>query len=192
VRLAIDWQVVLQAVALFTGAIGIVCSMMIYIDTRRAAWSFLRTGPLFLGTLLALGAFGVAAAIVLAATFAGEGTSFAAIPFLVLGLVALGAKLRFESALRAPTKDGASESNALANGARLMRGPLRVRSHVRLAFAAIGALGAVASIASIALGGPSFVITLLIGALLLSCTFGEFVERHLYFTAEASPSMPGH
>jgi len=61
-----------------------------------------------------------------------------------------------------------------------------------MTFAAIGALGAVVSLAAVALGGPTLVITLSIGALMLFCTFGEFVERHLYFTAEASPSMPGH
>ncbi len=191
-QIAKDWRAVIQFLALLTGAIGIVCSMMIYIDTRRAAWSVARTVPLFLGTLLALGSFGVAAAIVAVAIVGQDGALADSIPFVLLGLGVLILKLRFERALCAPAKNGVHPSVALANGTRLMRGPLRGRSRVRLILAATGVLGAVFSVGLMALGGPVFVVALSTGTLLLSCTLGELIERHLYFTAEASPGMPGH
>jgi len=191
-RMAKMSQSALQLLAVLTGALGIGCSAMIYIDTRRAAWSFSRTVPLFIGSLLMLGAFGVAAAIAAVAVFSEGGAVGQSIPFLVSGLVVLGMKLRFEAALRSPAKNEVNQSTALANGARLLRGPLRRRSRVRIALAAIGASSASVAVAMVALGGYALATSMLVGVSLLLCTAGEFLERHLYFTAEASPSMPGH
>ncbi|MFO1450442.1 MAG: DmsC/YnfH family molybdoenzyme membrane anchor subunit [Opitutaceae bacterium] len=41
----------LGGVTLVAGALGVLCSAMIYIDTHRASWSWLQTGWRFLGTL---------------------------------------------------------------------------------------------------------------------------------------------
>lgn len=190
-KLAAQAEFALQSAALLAGGIGMVCSMMIYIDTRRAAWSFSRTGPLFMGTGIALGALGVSAAILAAGVFVGEGELVQSLPFLALGLSILLVKLWMERVFRNPSKAGPNDSTALQNGARLMHGPLRGRSRFRLLLAGLGMLVISGCIVSVVLGGPDLVVALSVLAMLI-CTLGELVERHLYFTAEASPSMPGH
>ncbi len=189
-----DWLIWVQWAALFVGVVGIGCSMMIYIDTRRHAWASSRTVPLFLGTLLALGALGAALAIVASAVLTGRAGVGPAIPLLVLGLVALGVKWRLEEAHVEDTDVDANRSRALERGRQLLRGPLRPRARVRLVFAACGAVGAALSISLLAFGWPGFpgLLLLMMGGSLLLCTIGEIVERHLYFTAEASPGMPSH
>jgi formate dehydrogenase iron-sulfur subunit len=39
----------------FTGVLGLLCSVMIYVDTRRSFWKFSRTAPRFLGAALVCG-----------------------------------------------------------------------------------------------------------------------------------------
>jgi hypothetical protein len=79
---------------------------------------------------------------------------------------------------------------ALARGIRLMRGPLRSRVHLRFALAMGGAVAACTALASTILGTAALASVLMLATLLMF-VFGELVERHLYFTAEASPGMPG-
>ena len=185
---------VLPVMSLLAGVVGIGCSMMIYVDTRRRAWSLARTSTLFIGTLLGLGAMGAGTALVLDAAIAGESVAAGSIPLFGLGLLVLGMKLRIEKRLLESGKNSATRSIALVRGAQLMRGPLRVRARARLFFAGVGMAGAAFSIALLAMGdgGSTGLLLTMAGGSLLLCTAGEIVERHLYFTAEASPGMPGH
>ncbi|MFP6655210.1 MAG: 4Fe-4S dicluster domain-containing protein [Myxococcota bacterium] len=181
----------LQVLALVTGAIGIGCSMMIYTDTRRLAWGWRRTGPLFLGTLGTLGALAVAVASVLDVVFSGEGDVVLALPFFVLGLSMLAAKCWIERKWITTKRAAVNQSPALMRGARLMHGALRTRARFRLALAAVSLLGGFVAISVMPQMDTGVAIGLSVGVLLFA-TLGEFVERHLYFTSEASPSMPGH
>jgi Fe-S-cluster-containing dehydrogenase component/DMSO reductase anchor subunit len=192
-RLASGALPILQTLALVSGAMGIGCSMMIYIDTRRVAWGWRRTGPLFLGTLGTLGAFGVAAASVLGAILGGvgEGGVLGALPFLVLGLSLLAGKCWIERALITTSRESVSQSPALMRGAGLMHGVLRPRARLRWAFAVVSLCCGFAAIAMLTFGDTGVAFGLSVGVLLFAM-LGEFVERHLYFTSEASPSMPGH
>jgi DMSO reductase anchor subunit len=151
----------LRGAALLFGIAGTLCSIMIYVDTRRRAWSLSRTAPMFVGTALGLGALG-----------AGATTR---IGLLVgIGVLALLLKIAAERRLSSPHGDA---NDALSRTARLLSGPLRARQRARYAAAAAGLLAAAAGFAWVG----------------LACfALGELVERHLYFTSESSPAMPGH
>jgi hypothetical protein len=60
----------------------------------------------------------------------------------------------------------------------------------RLAAAAVGGIAAAAALAAALAAAPGW--TAGFAWLCLACTaLGELVERHLYFTSESSPAMPG-
>jgi hypothetical protein len=61
---------------------------------------------------------------------------------------------------------------------------------MRFALAIAGATTACLTLASATFGTTAMLALLMIGTLLLFVS-GELVERHLYFTAEASLGMPG-
>jgi formate dehydrogenase iron-sulfur subunit len=179
---------VLRGAALATGIAGTFCSIMIYVDTRRRAWAFARTAPTFAGTALGLGALGAGAALALAAWL--ERGAFARPALLLaLGAVALAAKIAAEAKLLA-RRDG-DASDALARTARLLAGALYPKLRVRGAALAGGALAAAAAIASGIAAAPGLAAGFAWTAL-ACCALGELVERHLYFTSESSPAMPGH
>jgi Fe-S-cluster-containing dehydrogenase component/DMSO reductase anchor subunit len=93
---------------------------------------------------------------------------------LGIGALALVLKAASERGLASPRADA---SDALSRTARLLAGPLRAQRRARFAAAAAGLL---ASAAGFAWAG-------------LACfALGELIERHLYFTSESSPAMPGH
>lgn len=177
----------LAAAALALGIAGTFCSVMIYVDTRRAAWALARTLPAFTLTLVGLGALGAALVTALAAHAVGSEAS-GVIPLALLGLLALGLKIGGETHfLLRPRSD---PRGALARSVRLLRGALRRRARARFVAAAAGGLLAAAALGSgvlglarlgLGFGTLSFVVFVL----------GELIERHLYFTSEASCGMPG-
>ena len=171
---------VLLAVGL--GLVGTLCSMMIYIATQRPLWSASRTGPAFAATGVGLGALGAAAA-----TAVGTGTPQGMTSLLQIGLLVLAAKAALEVwSLRERRQDAGS---ALGRTARLLRGPLRSHVRVRFGLAAAGIAMAGAALGLPVYGALGAAATVAALALL---ALGELVERHLYFTAEANPAMPGH
>lgn len=179
---------VLRAVALAAGAAGTACSVMIYADTRRPGWALSRTAPTFGGTLVGLGALGAAAVFGLAAWgTGGRGTGVAG-GLVLVGSGVLAAKCAAEARLLALARDDASD--ALARTARLLRGPLERRVKLRFGLAAGGLLAAMAALC-FALGGATAGAAACALCALAGFALGELVERHLYFTAEASPGMPG-
>src|SRR5262249_25512641 len=96
-----------------SGALAVLCSVMIYADTRRPLWRFAHTAPLFALTVLALGS---GAACV--ASHAGAASA------LALAWAALNiAKLYFES--RIAGHADSAEWTALKKSALLVAGPLR-------------------------------------------------------------------
>lgn len=179
---------ILLPLALAVGALATVCSMMIYVDTHRRAWALSRTVPLFSGTLLGLGSLVVAVAVACDAWVEGQASEIGPPALLLAGMSVLLLKLGLEAWQLAKPK--AYADVALARGVRLMRGPLLRRVAVRFAFALGGLLFGCFSwvLSGTQELGIAFVFAL---ATLLLFASGEFVERHLYFTAEASPAMPG-
>jgi DMSO reductase anchor subunit len=178
----------LCATASVFGIAGTVCSIMIYVDTHRRAWALSRTAPTFAGTAIGLGALGAGAALAQVA-WAQSGAGFARIGLLLaIGALALALKITAERRLLSLRHGGAND--ALARTARLLCGPLRTRWRARLAAAAVGGIAAAAAIAAAIAAAPGW--TAGFAWVCLACTaLGELVERHLYFTSESSPAMPG-
>jgi Fe-S-cluster-containing dehydrogenase component/DMSO reductase anchor subunit len=169
----------LEAASLAFGLLGTLCSVMIYVDTRRALWTLSRTAPRFLGTAVVLGST-AAAAITASAALAALG--------LCAGALKVGSEVRFMRLARVARGDAPDD---LARSARLLGGELTPRFQWRLRAAALaGAAGALA--VGGGLLGSAPVASSAAGVAFAAAFAGELVERHLFFTAQASRAMPGH
>lgn len=165
----------LAGAAAALGALGLGCSVMIYVDTRRRLWRWAQTAPRFLGGAVVLGA---ALAVAL-----GLAPALSAAVLAMATLVKLAVEAR---PLRAANADDDAPPSPELNTARLLTtGRLRAVFGLRVAAAIIGNLLAPAMVAAgtlpMALGW-----SVLAGAL-----FGELAERHLFFRAVDAPKMPG-
>ena len=166
---------VVLPVAAFVGVVGLVCSVMIYVDTRRRFWRATQTGPRFFGSAILLGA---------AAAFA-----LGLAPGVTLGVMAGAtlAKLACDLHVLRPLDD-CDEDDFLTSAtatARLLTGPLRIEFKIR---------AAVALIAGVLLPGmlvagilPAAAGWMILGMVLLA----DLTERHLFFRAVDAPKMPG-
>jgi DMSO reductase anchor subunit len=161
----------LGAGAAAIGALAVYCSAMIYADTRRPLWRLSRTGPLFAGSAIALG---------LGAACVADDGGMAA---LALAWAALNvAKLRFESRLAAHRDT--PEWTALKKSALLVAGPLLAVARARVVLG--WAFGVALPIAVALTGSTTLAATALAGHAL-----AEWLERQLFFRAQAAPAMPG-
>lgn len=162
----------LQPVALALGIAALACSVMLYAATRRALWSLPQTALRFAGTAALLGALGCAATAPIAD---------AALLAIVLG----AGKLALE--LRVLCQRGASD---LARSARLLEGTLAARFLWRMRVALLAGAFCAAAIAAGSVGAPAIVASA--AWLALAAAFaGEWLERDLFFRAEAARAMPG-
>lgn len=169
-----------SAAALALGVVGGICSVMIYVVTRRPYWSPARSAGRFAGSALVLGTAGAALAALVAG---GAG----AVPLLALGAAAAALKVTLEvldarRVARLPVP-------ALARSGRLLAGPLRPRLVLRVGLAAAGVVLALAAAAAAPVLPAAAAAVAAVACAALLCA--ELVERHLYFTAEAGPGMPG-
>jgi formate dehydrogenase iron-sulfur subunit len=167
--------------ALLSGAAAVLCSVMVYVDTRRAFWSLARTAWTFLLTAIVLGAASVATVL------AQGGGSDGAVRCL-LGVVAASTllKLGIEATalrhLQGPRTD--MQRTALVMS-RLLR-PTMVARH------AAGVAGGVIAPALLLSGVvPGPVTGPLALVVLILCFAGELLERSLFFRAVSAPRMPG-
>jgi Fe-S-cluster-containing dehydrogenase component/DMSO reductase anchor subunit len=158
--------------AAFTGLLGVLCSVMIYVDTRREFWSAGQSFPKFFGTVLLLGA---------ATTLAFSGAAMLA----ALVIVAAAGKLAFEHRIfRRLLSEDASGQEPLNKSARLLAGELGFSTRTRVACGLIGGI----LLPALYLLTPT--PTLAATALAL-CVAGELLERYLFFTAVVTRKMPG-
>jgi formate dehydrogenase iron-sulfur subunit len=162
-RLLFPASVVIGGLTLLLGFAAVLCSVMIYHDTRRPFWTGLNTSAKFFGTTILFAAVMV--------WILGASPEAAA---LVLALS--GTKLAWEvNLLRKP---------ALARSRVVMFGELRWLTVLRFALGITGGLiGPMISLGgwrSAPLVAGSFVV----------CFCGELAERHLFFAAVAPPKMP--
>jgi len=178
----------LRGGALALGLAGSVCSVMIYVDTNRPAWSLSRTAPSFLATGIGLGALGAAAGRALGGPAAGgEGAGTIAL-LLAIGLLALMAKLLGERRLLRHAAAGGEDVRV--RSARLLSGPLQLQHRLRTGWAMAGAL-ALGAIAICIAGGEEGCFAGFSWLALACFSISELLERRLFFQAEASPAMPG-
>jgi len=162
----------LEPLVILTGTLGLFCSVMIYVDTRRPFWRIAQTVPRFFGTAIVLS---------LAAYFALDPDY----P-LALSLAAVTAlKLAVELRVLRPLDDEDETPTPARKTAQLLAGPLRVSLGARLVFAVLGAVLVPLMVSAHQL--PLFMAW--IGLAL--AVIGEVAERYLYFRAVVAPKMPG-
>lgn len=147
------------------GLAGVLCSIMIYVDTRRKSWALPWTSLRFLGTVA------VVATTTAAATGARElsGTVLALIAIIALKMIGETLRPRHPSSRRKL----AATVDRRAQGTRFVLGTVG------------GVLLPLAAWANPAESGGTLTLALL---LLLG---GELAERYLYFTTVDAPKMPG-
>jgi len=155
------------------GLIGVFCSAMIYVDTRRELWCARRTLPLFIATTLVLGAAG---ALVFLPT---NGWLVAALVVLTLSKLAMEvASLRHVTA-RALTP--------MRKTALLISRAFQRTAFTRCAVALVGGIGIPVLLSVGALPAPHLIAAVALGVLIV----GELCERSLFFRAVVAPKMPG-
>jgi DMSO reductase anchor subunit len=168
------------------GALGVFCSVMVYVATRRSQWSGTQTGVKFFGTTLSLGA--VAVLTVYAFSSASGGTPDRvthALWWLVLTVTAL--KLSFEaSGLR---HIGERRYSVLKRMALLMVGELRGATAVRFGFGVAGGIALPLLMLGEGIQGSS--AQLATAAALVLLLVSELAERYLFFRAAPASRMPG-
>jgi formate dehydrogenase iron-sulfur subunit len=155
------------------GLVGVACSAMIYVDTRREFWSASQTFVKFFGTTLLLG---------LAASVAMSPTTWALVAGLVLATIF---KLAFEHRIFRHLVDADTVSlSSLNKTARLLDAELGLQARARIAFGIFGGV-----ILPIAVATNKDARLALIALML--CVVGEILERFLFFTAVVPLKMPG-
>jgi DMSO reductase anchor subunit len=183
-----DWLLSLAPMvrigAVVSGLLGVFCSVMVYVVTRREQWSFGHTGTKFFSTTLLLGC-----ASVLTVSTWGESVYEAGGSSLLLSTI-VGttlAKLAFEGKLLTHASD--RRTTALKRMALVMRGELERVTLSRFALLIVGGLILPAVLTWRLLPPASATpVTLLIMVTLLA---GELAERYLFFRAAPASRMPG-
>jgi Fe-S-cluster-containing dehydrogenase component/DMSO reductase anchor subunit len=181
-----------------SGIAGLFCSVMIYAFTQRECWSFARVMVRFALTATVLGVAVVWLSILIL-TLANPSPALSGLVQDHAGdlcrvlLTAAALKLLFEAAILRHLWP--QRMTALKRSALLMTGEL---ANFTLARFAAGILGGVIMPAFLlagtigAIGGDgSLPFTIIVGMLFVACLAGELLERYLFFTACASPRMPG-
>lgn len=166
---------VLTPATAVVGIIGLVCSVMIYADTRRVFWRWTQTAPRFFGSALLLGA----------------ATAFALdiVPVASAGIMALAtlAKLACDAGVMRPFDEVDEDEvpTAAVMTARLLTGPLRWLFGTRVLLALAGGL----LLPSLALVNDwgMFEASMTCAVVLIA----DLLERHLFFRAVDAPKMPG-
>jgi DMSO reductase anchor subunit len=174
-----------QALAAGMGAVGVLCSVMVYVATQRAQWSAGPSGIKFFGTAILLGSAAVFAVAQL--TRAEPVFNRATEGLLWLLLLSTTIKLLYEGRGLLHTRDR------------------RQSVHKRMAQVMLGDLARPTALRFVAggVGGILFPITFLYApinpvltpglslAMLLLALLGEFAERYLFFRAAPASRMPG-
>ncbi len=186
----------LRPAAALAGLAGVVCSVMIYVDTRRAFWNLSLTGFKFFMTGVVLGIPAAVFVSLLGAAWSEALTVAAVMEGFgrrLLSVLAAAAvlKLAVEALVLTHLRD--KKHTPLKRTALLLTGelaPLSMRRVIAgvlggivlpgLLLAGVGPTGGRAAFTGVVLG-------LSLGLTLL----GELLERHLFFTAAVAPKMPG-
>jgi formate dehydrogenase iron-sulfur subunit len=192
-------QGLFQPAAALFGLIGVFCSVMIYVDTRRPFWSLPLTGFKFFMTGVVLGIPAVVLVSLLGAAWTGSMSADEVMARfgwgLLRGLVAASlAKLVVEALVLTHLRD--KQHTPLKRTTILLTGEL---SRIALGRVFLGVVGGVVLprllLAARAVAGPAgfgpIVTGVVVGLILILTLLGELLERYLFFTASVAPKMPG-
>jgi DMSO reductase anchor subunit len=177
----------LRGAVAVSGAVGVLCSVLIYHVTRRAFWNAAATGFKFYMCAAVLGLATTELTVALGATVLSAPLRT---PFVTLAAVTLARALVVACAVK-----GAGELLVLRHlrdkrysdmkrSAVLLTGDLRRYTTARFGLLVAGMIAAAAQ-----LEHPLSAI----GAVVILCLLvaGELAERTLFFAAQSSPGMPG-
>lgn len=169
--------------AVVAGLIGVFCSVMVYVATRRPQWSGTQTGVRFFGTTVILGA----ASVVSMASFAGEIDDSRIRALLWLIVLASGTKLLWEGAQLFSVRD--PRHTVHKRMAKVMLGDLGLTTTVRFCCGLVGGvlLPWVSLGSSWSRDSGAALVTIAAVVLLV----GELAERLLFFGAAPASRMPG-
>ena len=173
------WKPVLLLVTAVIGLLGVFCSAMIYVDTRRVFWSRELTFTKFFGTTLLLGS-AASAAVLGWAGLRGEVVATFAIVATLVRTALFG--WEFQN-LHRTLRD---ESDANHRSALVI---WKLRRPLLLARAGLFAGATLYGILTITGTGWRAALCATL-AFLLTLT-SQFIERYFFFTAVVAPRMPG-
>jgi DMSO reductase anchor subunit len=180
---------IVRAPAALVGVLGVFCSVMVYVATRREPWSAARTGIAFFGTTLVLGCaavFTVSAFTLPLDHGSGSGSLDAPRPLLWFVIAGSAIKLVFEAGALLRVRD--RRRSALKRMALVMLGDLAPLTRARFACGVAG--GVVLPLAGLCALDAGAMRALSV-ALLATLLAGELLERTLFFRAAPASRMPG-
>ena len=170
--------------AAIVGLLGVACSAMIYVDTRREFWNAAQCFGKFLGTTLLLGL----ATTVAVEVFTQDRSDFIH-PLIALLLLTTAAKLVFEHRIfRHLVDENTPTLTSLNKTARLIEDQLGLAFRLRMVCGLFG--GLILPLILIAVGASAHAPAIAT-AILILCITGELLERYLFFRAVAPVNMPG-
>ncbi len=162
--------------AALAGIVAVLCSVMVYADTRRPFWSLKLTSTKFIGTMLLLGC-GLAGAV-----WAWLGVPHAGL------LIAITIALRWITSVAEMNQNESAlndESSAWHRSARILKERLRPWADSRAMLLVMCGIVLPTLIA----GG--FDGRMLFTLLVILAFASQVIERSYFFTAAAGPKMPG-
>jgi formate dehydrogenase iron-sulfur subunit len=183
-ELAVSLAPAMRLGAVMSGLLGVFCSVMVYVVTRREQWSFAQTGLKFFSTTLLLGCASVLTVSTWGASAEVAGRP-SLLPFVIVGTTLL--KLAFEVQTLSHATD--RRSTALKRMAVIMRGELRAITEARFVLLVMGGLVLPTMLIYKVL--PSTLSTPITLAILGMLLGGELFERYLFFRAAPASRMPG-
>ena len=175
----------LESAAILIGAVGVFCSVMVYVATRREAWSGTHTGVRFFGTMIGLGA----AAVLLVHVLGARGEPVLTRESSVLLALVLGAnlvKLTREAWLLLHRRD--RRQSIEKRVAVVMLGDLAPATALRFLAGLAGGIVLPAGLLWSGFGAHGLLLTGALFGLLLAAELGE---RYLFFRAAPASRMPG-
>jgi formate dehydrogenase iron-sulfur subunit len=166
------------------GLIGVLCSAMIYVDTRRSYWSRELTFTKFFGTTFLLGSAGAAALLAWTGSLSGAPLADAAVAFAILATIIRTALAGWEfHNLREGLNDVEHANHRTALILWNMQRPLVITR--ALLFVASTTFGLMAI-------SQAGVFTAVCATVSFLLTFAsQIIERYFFFTAVVAPRMPG-
>lgn len=177
----------IQDAAAATGVIAVLCSVMVYVVTKRPQWSGLRTALKFFGTTLLLGV-----ATALAVTSLGvddfDANSERVFRTLIEALVVVSTvKLAYEGELLRHLRS--RQHTIEKRMATVMLRDLRLATLARFALGIAGGIALPLIVNSTPLSAAVAAPLLIVGLVLALA--GELAERYLFFRAAPASRMPG-
>jgi formate dehydrogenase iron-sulfur subunit len=176
----------LQKAAVLAGVLGVFCSVMVYVATRRKQWSGTQTGVKFFGSTLLLGA----AMFLTVSTCVSQGTEpgdhiSRSLFFLVFAVTAI--KIALDASVLFHVRD--PRLSTWKRMALVMLGDLRTATNLRFGFALTG--GFLIPFLVWMGGFAGQMMAPVTAVMLVLIVAGELAERYLFFRAAPASRMPG-